>query len=368
MSKAFDTLSHDILLRKLHKYGIRGTSLDWFKSYLSNRSMRVKIQSSNGKMEYSSYHHLTYGTPQGSCLGPLLFLIFINDLHYSVSHGTSLLFADDATLLHSHKDLRYLKWTVETDLNSLMDWFKANKLTLNLDKTVCVLFNNKTKTKELTLDIGTYKLHNSEIVKFLGVWIDDKMTWTKHMSTLMVKLKQNIHLLKLSNKFLTKETKKLICYAHIYSHLTYGILIRGNMINQCTMNKIQKTLNSCFNLIIGLAPTPNNFKKEKMLRLQDLIQMENRKLGYQLEKNLLPLNHHRLLWTDSRNKTLQKTHHYNTRGKHLPNHPKVNTVNYQRGFQFQSIKDYEATPVEIRKLSTLSTFIRKLIAYLLSGN
>ena len=109
LSKAFDTLSHDILLRKLHKYGIRGTTLDWFRSYLSDRSMRVKIQSSNGKIEYSSYHPLSYGTPQGSCLGPLLFLIFINDLHYSVSYGTSLLFADDTTLLHSHKNLRYLK-------------------------------------------------------------------------------------------------------------------------------------------------------------------------------------------------------------------------------------------------------------------
>ena len=368
LSKAFDTLSHDILLRKLHKYGIRGTALDWFKSYLSDRSMRVKIQSNNGKIEYSSYHPLSYGTPQGSCLGPLLFLIFINDLHYSVSYGTSLLFADDTTLLHSHKNLRYLKWTVETDLNSLMDWFKANKLTLNLDKTVCVLFNNKTKTKEITLDIGTHKLHNSEIVKFLGVWIDDKMTWIKHVSTLMVKLKQNMHLLKLSNKFLTKKTKKLIYYAHIYSHLTYGILIWGNMINQLAMNKIQKILNSCFNLITGLAPTPINFKKEKMLRLHDLIQLENRKLGYQLDKNLLPLNLHKLLWTDSRNKTLQKTHHYNTRDKHLPNLPKVSTVNYQRGFQFQSIKDYEATPVEIRNSSTLTSFVRKLKAHLLTGN
>ena len=107
--------------------------------------MRVKIQSNNGKTEYSSYHPLSYGTQQGSCLGPLLFLIFINDLHYSVSHGTSPFFADDTTLLHSHRNLRYLKWAVETDLKRLMDWFKANKLTLNLDKTVCVLFNNKTK-------------------------------------------------------------------------------------------------------------------------------------------------------------------------------------------------------------------------------
>ena len=140
------------------------------------------------------------------------------------------------------------------------------------------------------------------------------------------------------------------------------------MINQGTMNKIQKILNSCFKLITGLAPTPDNFKKEKMLRLQDLIQLENRKLGYQLDKNLLPLNLHRLLWIDSRNKSLQKTQQYNTRDKHLPKIPKVNTKNYQRGFQFQSRKDYEATPVEIRNSSTLSSFVRKLKAYFLSGN
>ena len=213
LSKAFDTLSHNILIRKLQKYGIRGTSLKWFESYLKDRSMRVKIPSGNGTMEYSTYYPLTYGTPQGSCLGPLLFLIFINDLHYSVTHGISLLFADDTTMLHSHKDLRYLKWTLEEDLKNLMDWFKANKLTLNLYKTVCVLFSNKKQTKELIIDIDNYKLHAAEAVKFLGVWIDNKMTWTKHMSTLIVKLKQNMHLLKLSNKFLTKATKKtnLLC-------------------------------------------------------------------------------------------------------------------------------------------------------------
>ena len=101
-----------------------------------------------------------------------------------------------------------------------------------------MLFNSKSKTEELTLNIGTYKLHSSETVKFLGVWIDNKMTWNKHVSTLIVKLKQNMQLLKLSNKFLNKDTKKLIYYAHIYSHITYGILIWGNMINQSTINKI----------------------------------------------------------------------------------------------------------------------------------
>ena len=192
------------------------------------------------------------------------------------------------------------------------------------------------------------------------------MTWNKHLSTLIVKLKQNLHLLKLSKKFLNKETKKLIYHAHIYSHLRYGILIYGNMINQSTINKIQKIMNTCFKLITGQTRTQENFKKEKMLRLQDLIQMENRKLGYQLEKNLLPLNLFKLLWTDSKNKTLQKTH-YNTRDKHLPKLPKVTNTNYQRGFQFQSIKDYESTSVEIRNSSTLNSFVRKLKLHLLSS-
>ena len=97
-----------------------------------------------------------------------------------------------------------------------------------------------------------------------------------------------------------------------------------------------------------------------MLRLQDLIKLENKKLGYQLDKHLLPQSLHKLLWTDSKNRPLYKLHQYNTRDKHLPNLPKVNSVQYQRGFQFQSIKDYEATPVAIRQSSTLCQFIGKL--------
>ena len=368
LSKAFDTLNHDILLRKLSKYGIRGTPLKWFESYLEDRSMRVKLNSINGPPSYSTYHPLTYGTPQGSCLGPLLFLIFINDLPHSVTHGISILFADDTTLLHSHKNLKYLKWTVEEDLKSLMDWFKANKLTLNLDKTVCLLFNNRSNSQEITLSVDTYKLQSSEAVKFLGVCVDKKLTLNKHLNTLMAKLKQNLNLLKLSNKFLNKETKKFIYYAHIYSHLTYGILIWGNMISQGLMNKIQKIINTCFKLITGLTPTPDNFKKERMLRLHDLIQLENKKLGYQLVKKLLPLNLHSLLWTDSKNKTLQKTHNYNTREKELPTLPKVKSINYQKGFQFQSIKDFESTPAEIRKCNTLTLFTRKVKVHLLLTN
>ena len=110
LSKAFDTLDHKILLQKLERYGIRGKALEWFKSYLSSRKMRYKcrIESSN-KLEYSDYYNSNYGTPQGSCLGPLLFILFTNDLHLNIVHSSSILFADDTTLYNSHRNLEYLK-------------------------------------------------------------------------------------------------------------------------------------------------------------------------------------------------------------------------------------------------------------------
>ena len=126
----------------------------WFECYLHGRQMRVKCNvDSSGKTEYSDYMKVTYGTPQGSCLGPLIFLIFTNDLHRHLVYSSSILFADDTTLYKTHRNLVYLKWCLEDDLCTLSDWFAANKLTLNLDKTVCMLFHKNNKTSEIELKI-----------------------------------------------------------------------------------------------------------------------------------------------------------------------------------------------------------------------
>ena len=114
LSKAFDSLEHDVLLKKLYKYGIRGIALKWFKSYLTDRTMRVKCNvASSGKTEYSTYMNITYGTPQGSCLGPLIFLFFTNELYRNLVYSSAILFADDTTLYKTHRNLTYLKWCLD---------------------------------------------------------------------------------------------------------------------------------------------------------------------------------------------------------------------------------------------------------------
>ena len=360
LSKAFDTLCHSILLDKMEKYGIRGNIWQWFRDYLKHRSLRVKCMNNSGKMEYSSYHELDYGTPQGSCLGPLLFIIFINDLPLSTEYCLSLLFADDTTLLHSHQNLEILKTQLEQDIHTLMDWFKANKLTLNLSKTEVVLFSAQSTSMDVTLNIGIHQLKLKNHVKFLGMWLDSKLNWRKHITTLLIKLKQNVNMLKLSNKFLDKYTKKQVYHAHIISHVLYGLLLWGNAVDETSLSKIQGIMDKCFTICTGLPPTIPNYTMEKMLTLRELIKLESLKLSYRLHHNLLPENLHRLLWTDSKDNSLKKTHQYNTRHRLLPALPKAQSKSYHQNFQFQCIKTYEGIPVEIKESRTLETFVRRI--------
>ena len=182
LSKAFDTLEHSTLFRKMECYGIRGVALDWFKSYLANRTLRVKCTTQDSiENTTSNSHNVTYGTPQGSCLGPLIFLIFCNDLYLNLVHSSCILFADDTTLFASGSDERLLVCSLEHDLTIISDWFKANKLTLNKNKTMCMLFNSKGRMKNNpSISIDGEAIPFVDHKKFLGVWIDNKLNWKEH--------------------------------------------------------------------------------------------------------------------------------------------------------------------------------------------
>ena len=126
LSKVFDTLNYHVLLKKLERIGICGTARDWFKSYLSGSSLVAKVTTAEQKIVFSHAFDISYGTAQGICLGPLLFLLFCNDIHSLPLHIHLILFADDTRVFNSHQSKKYLEFMLSQDLEMLVDWFKAN--------------------------------------------------------------------------------------------------------------------------------------------------------------------------------------------------------------------------------------------------
>ena len=182
LKKAFDTVDHKILLRKLNAYGIRGNMLKWFESYLSNRTQYVVFDG-----EKSDTNSIKCGVPQGSILGLLLFILSVNDICNVSPLLFKILFADDTFVLLSGMNLNTLIDHMNTELISLNNWFKANKLSLNTKKSFFMIFH---RSRIKSNSIGSILIDNTELTKvdyakYLGVIIDHKLNWIEQ-NTLLV--------------------------------------------------------------------------------------------------------------------------------------------------------------------------------------
>ena len=218
LRKAFDTLNHDTLFKKLYVYGIRGISLDLLKSYLSNRMQYVF-----NKDIKSNLKNIKCGVPQGSVLGPILFLLYINDLPNISSIFKPILFADDTTLIFSDTSISKLENKMQCGIDQLYVWLNINKLSLNIDKTNILLFNirNINDNVKLKLKIDNKEIRNVEMIKFLGIIIDNKLDWNRQIHYVCTKLSRSIAILNKVKLKLNSKALVLLYNSFFDSHLYY---------------------------------------------------------------------------------------------------------------------------------------------------
>ena len=250
LKKAFDTLDHDILCEKLQMYGVQQRELFWFWSYLSNRKQSCRV---NGVA--SEIHDVEVGVPQGSCLGPLLFLIYINDLPLPVQGSTVSMYADDTSLCHQALNMTQLNGAINNDLKQLDAWLQGKKLSLNVTKTHSMLITTKQKRnilkstyQNLELSIRGKELDIVQKTKYLGVQIDCSLDWKEQIKAVSAKVSRAIGFLKHAKKFLPRVTLENLYTGIVEPHFRYYCFVWGCCRSR-EINQLQKLQNRAARIV-----------------------------------------------------------------------------------------------------------------------
>lgn len=248
LKKAFDTLNHNILLRKLDRYGIRGNANNVICSYLSNRNQFVSFDG-----ETSSLKEISTGVPQGSNIGPLLFLIYINDICRIHLKGTPRLFADDTALFYPNINPEVIIASMSDDLRLLQNYFACNLLSLNLQKTKYMIFRSPRKAAPNTtgLIIGSDTIEKVDSFKYLGLYLDSTLSWDYHINKVANKTSSMCGILKRLSSFLPRKALLLFYFAHIHTHFNYLIISWGRA-SKSKLKRLQTLQNRCFKIIYNL--------------------------------------------------------------------------------------------------------------------
>lgn len=364
IKKAFDTVDHNILLSKLYNCGVRGVALDWFCDYLSLRTQCVKV---NGI--FSDMGRIKCGVPQGSVLGPTLFLVYINDLCNARLQGKVTSFADDTALCYTANLLTDIESAINSDLMALQWWFTKNKMVLSPEKTNYINFSLRDpvsfdaplvyKCLDCLCDNSTCNINCKEIkgcnsVKYLGLILDCEVSWKFHINHLKSKLSSTLRIFYFLRKMCSQRILRLLYFALVHSRLDYGISCWGGTYktNLSTILKLQKQF---IRITLNKKKTDSSyplFLSLKVLPLRSLFIYKVLKLFYSSSGSLPDV--------DIRN--------YRSKLRSGSNFviPKPNLTHFTRTFHFLAPRIFNKIPNSIKRYKSKSAFLSQIMKWLLS--
>ena len=344
-SKAFDTVNHNILIEKLEYYGIRGIAKNWFISYLNNRQQIVTINNSLSDIE-----NISCGIPQGSVLGPILFLLYINDFYLCSEMFQFHLFADDANLFYKHKDLNSLETNVNNELQKVQNWLCANKLSLNVDKSNFVIFHppQKKMKSNVQICINDKPLKHEQCIKYLGILIDSNLSWKPQIENIIKKVRRGVGIICKIRYFVDISILKTLYYAIIHPFLTYGILAWGNTYRTSIEPLFilqKKALRLMTFSKIDQHSSPL-FKSLEIVKIYDLVVLNIALFMYKFHNRILP-SCFSSLFTQ-----LNTIHYHNTRLAKKESYylPKVRTNYGIFNIRYQGPKTWNSLPEDLKSL------------------
>ena len=349
-AKAFDTVNHKILLGKLHHYGIRGIALQLIESYLTDREQCVQVNDM-----LSEYEGVLHGVPQGSILGPLFFLLYINDIALSSKKLSFYLFADDTTILHSEKDIDTLEKTINDELVHVSDWLTANKLSLNVKKSNVLLFRTKNSpiNRKIRIKINGIDAEEKEDAKYLGVMVDNKLSYLSHINHVKSKLTKGNAILAKVRHYVPENLLKNTYHAHFQSHIEYGLTVWGHAAktNLEVVNRQQRKAIRIMNFKKSdFKETDQLFKDNKILPLKSCLNLNSSKIIWRAGNSLLnaPI---KSLFNKRENGTF-----------HLP-HRRIDLT--QACISYHGVQVWNRLPHEIQSSPSLNTFKNRYKEHLL---
>ena len=359
LKRAFETIERSLLVKKLYRYGIENNVLKWLEDYLDGRYHRTKIMN-----KMSSKIASPYGVPQGSVLGPLLFIIYVNDIHRVLNNSYVNLFADDTVITVAGRDFDSITNTLNSELDILYDWLCGNKLKLNSDKTKLMVLGsrslcNKFLSENYTIKINECTIEKVDQIKYLGVMLDPQLTFSHQVNYMCKKIGKKIGFFRRIAANLTQWSKLLIYNTIIYPHFTYcaSLLIACN--NQ-EIGRVQLLQNKAMRIVLNC----NSYTSVKLmlstlnwLSVEQSIKKANLVLVYKIINGKVPTYLQML-------KKRRDIHNYNIRSKNNYDIELVKKSFLQGSLFHEGLRLFNAMPNDIKEAPNVNVFVKKVCKYL----